>query len=80
MVPPVQATPPQSLWKKSSLLVKGRTNPAKQLPAGQMLRIEMIDQSTLPSVAGDIPLKGAAKYAQLGKDACSALVSSLFET
>ncbi|CAE7411756.1 unnamed protein product [Symbiodinium sp. CCMP2592] len=79
MVPPVHATPPQSLWKKSSLLVKGRTNPAKQLPAGQMLRIEMIDQSTLPSVTGDIPLKGAAKYAQLGKDACSALVSSLFE-
>ncbi|CAE7275539.1 unnamed protein product [Symbiodinium sp. CCMP2592] len=56
-------------WAKSALLVKGRTTEAAQIKATDMMKI--LDPSAVPTTNADEPLRGALKYAQIGRQAAS---------
>ena len=64
----------ETVWRRSKLLLEGRTAPAKQLPAKEMRAIEDLDPSALPVMNDAYNLQGAQKFQQIGDDAAEALV------
>ena len=56
------------LFKSCNLIRDGRTFPAEQLAAAQMLRVEDPDPEALPGLSAD-PVSGARKYEQVGPNA-----------
>jgi hypothetical protein len=72
----------ESPWKKSQLIVTGRTEPCKQLGTRDMESIEEVDPSSLPSGAGDekdLPVQKGKKYEQIGDDAAEKTLTALIE-
>ena len=61
----------KGFWKKSPLFLTGRTELARQVPGKEMRSIDCMSENSLPSTTDtDGSVKGAAKYGQLGSDAC----------
>ena len=68
------------VWKKSMLFRKSRTAEAQQLAGKDMIMIEPVGETSLPtstSIEMSGTVKGAAKWAQIGHDAASKLLQSL---
>ena len=71
------------VWKKSSLFRKSRTAEAQQLQGRDMITVETVGETTLPSstsieMSGTV--KGANKWAQIGPDAATKLLQALTAT
>ena len=68
------------VWKKSMLFRKSRTAEAQQLAGKDMIMIEPVGETSLPtstSIEMSGTVKGAAKWQQIGHDVASKLLQSL---
>ena len=68
---------PSPLWAQSSLLMNGYVGPVKQIPPRDMDSIQSLDASALPT--GERAPRGGQKHHQIGVEAWSKIISSLFE-
>jgi hypothetical protein len=69
-------------WKKSHLILHGRTEAAKQLGTRDMESIEETDPSSLPSGAGDekdLPVQKGKRFEQIGDDAAEKMLTAMIE-
>ena len=67
-------------WWFKSALMSGKVEPADQLSQRDMLSVESISPTTLPSTTDiDGTIKGAGKFAQLGEDAMVKLVDAALD-
>jgi len=71
----------KSLWKSSALVKMKRTEEIKQLAAKEMLMIEDVSSTSLPTSTDDaaVNVQGAAKYEQLGTPCMEAVLGKLME-
>ncbi len=65
-----------ALGKKSQLAAENRTEPVPQLCSKSMEVIDNMDDTAAPPSSVDDSIHGAAKYAQLGVDAWSAIMTA----
>ena len=68
-------------FKNCALLCRGRTDPAYQIPAREMLIIEDMDEKALPTSYEDSEclVQSGKKFEQVGVDACHKVLNSAFE-
>lgn len=67
----------KNVWWSSELRKTQRTSEVSQLNPGKMLQIENMDPDSVPDTMDDrLRVKGAAKYAQLGVEACQQVLTS----
>ncbi len=69
----------KSPWRQSSLFRKRRTPEITMLPARNMKLVEDLSPDALPTHTEDTvtPVKGAAKFAQIGEAAAGALITGM---
>ena len=69
-------------FKNCALLCRGRTDPAYQVPARDMLIIEDMDEKALPTSyddSADCTVQSGKKFEQVGVDAAHKVLQSAFE-
>jgi hypothetical protein len=69
----------KSAWRHSSLVMAGRTEPAKQVPGKSLITVEDLSEDSLPRAAdgvGDTRVQGGHKFQQIGDDAAHKLLQS----
>ena len=66
-------------WKKTPLILDGRTESTEMLRPSEMDVVDYLDDNALPRHCSDVFPKEAKKFAQIGQNGWHAILSALFE-